>query len=107
MPVLREAAAAVAGRIVDVERTTDFESKAPNGARVTIATGDGFARIRYDLAQVAELRPDFGQYVALLVRYGVFAPDRGGAVATCALVRPLTDADVDGLMSAVAAPVAA
>lgn len=94
MPVLREAASAVAGRVIDVERTRDYESKEPNGARVTLATGDGFARVKYDLAQYAELRPDFGHAVALLVRFGAWSGRGGSGETTCSLVRPLTDDDL-------------
>lgn len=105
MPTLREAAVAVAGRVIDVERTTDYESQKPNGGRVTVATGDGFARVKYSLEQFTELRPDFGHTVALLVRYGAWSGRNNGGETTCALIRPLTDQDVNGILGFMEAPV--
>jgi hypothetical protein len=86
---------------MDIEATKDFDSKAVNGARVVIATGDGFAQVKLDLDNVRDLNPQPYDNVAWLVRYGAYAnKERGSdAATTCRYVGDVSPGFVDRLHS--------
>jgi len=100
MPNLKEAAVAVAGTVMDVEFTTDYETKKRDGnARVVLSTGDGFAQVKLtadDLADAGDLA--IGVNVAWMVRFGAWSRN-DNAQATCRFVRQINDNDLDRINS--------
>lgn len=103
MPKLAEATVAVVGLIVGVERVTEFGTDKYDGEKVLIATGDGYASVKLKPEVASQLRPEFGQTVAWLVRYGAYAnrERQSDAQSFSAFVRPLEKADADKLQAAV------
>ncbi|MDI1338130.1 MAG: hypothetical protein PSU94_18265 [Lacunisphaera sp.] len=88
MPTLKEAAVVVTGQIIDIERLSNFETKAYDGLRVVIATGDGFAQVKLSIEDSELARPAAGTSVAWLVRYGAWAREgSGNANTSCRFVR--------------------
>lgn len=100
MPKVKEAAVAVSGIVLDIEHLKNFESKQPDGSRkVLVSTGDGFAQVKFR-ADDANVSVAFGEQVGWMVRFGAFARDGGGdAQATCGYVRPISEDDLDRLVS--------
>lgn len=93
MPNLKEAAVAVAGTIIDVEKLLNFETKAYDGLRVVIATGDGFAQVKLSVDDAELARPVGGAQVAYFVRYGAWAREgrSGDANTSCRFVKLVDD----------------
>jgi hypothetical protein len=86
MPKLAEAALPLAGVVIDVSGTTDFETKDPDGVRVVVSTGEGFASVKLNLERAAELAPRVGRPIAWLIRYGAYSA-RNSAETFAAFVR--------------------
>jgi len=88
MPTLKEAAVAVSGTIIDVERLSNYETKAYDGQRVVIATGDGFAQVKLSIEDAELAKPVAGHHVAYFVRYGAWAREgrSGDANTSCRFV---------------------
>jgi hypothetical protein len=104
MPKLSEAAVIAAGTIVNVEQSTDFDSKQPDGLRVLVATGDGFASVKLKTEVANELKPQTGQPVAWFLRYGATGGGDRGATSYASLVRVVTPNDLDRLAGLVKKP---
>lgn len=105
MPKLKEAAVAVQGQIIDIERLTNFDTKKYDGQRVVIATGDGFVSAKLSIDEAEEVQPMLYNRLAWMVRYGAWAGS-GDAQTTCRFVRAITDNDLDLIVSARDVPVA-
>lgn len=105
MPSLKEAAVAVSGQIIDVERLTNFDTKKYDGLRVVLATGDGFAQIKLNIEQADEVKPENYSRVAWLIRFGAYSNKQrqSDAQTTCRFERELTEDDLDLLNSAMSA----
>jgi hypothetical protein len=93
---LRNAAVALVGRTVDIEDSFEFGTEKKDGVKVLLATGEGYASVKLNHVQFAELKPQPGQSVAWLVRYG--ATSSGNDYST--YVRPLDSDFLDKLVSA-------
>lgn len=101
MPNLKEAAVAVSGRVIDTERLTNYETKKPDGLRVVLATGDGFAQVKVPLENAQDLElPEMG-VVNWMVRYGAYSQRNDNAQTTCRFLREIDLGDLDRLASAV------
>jgi len=101
MPNLKDAAVAVAGQIMDVERLVNFETKKYDGQRVVIATGDGFAQVKLSIDEAEEVQPIVMSNVAWLVRFGAYANKQrqSDAQTTCRFISVLTPDHLDRLLS--------
>ncbi len=99
MPNLREASLAVAGRIINVERTTERGTNKYTGLRCLVATGDGFTQTRLNPEAAELVQPEPGQTVLWFVRPGAFQSDDGGLIFFTAFVREGTESDVDLIAS--------
>lgn len=102
MPNLKEAAVAVSGQILDIEKLIDFDTKKSDGSlRVVVATGDGFASVKIrkedapGLGQLEHFRP-----VNWMVRYGAWSRN-DNAQTTCTFQRELNEGDLDKFASAI------
>lgn len=102
MPKLAEAAVLVAGQIVQVEESQDFTTKVPDGLRVLLGTGDGYASVKLKPEVAAQLKPQQGQGVAWFVRYGANGGGDRAASAYSAFVRPALENDLDRLVGLIA-----
>lgn len=92
MPTLKEAAVAVSGQIIDVERLSNFDTKAYDGLRVVIATGDGFAQVKLSIEDAESVKPVPQSFVVWFVRYGAWAREgSGNANTSCRYVSPVTE----------------
>lgn len=98
MPNLREAAVAVTGQVMDIEHLLNFETKKPDGLRVVLATGDGFAQVKIALEDAKGMGVDHFQQVAWMVRFGAWSRNDQGQT-TCRYVRDVTEDDLDKLAS--------
>lgn len=107
MPKLAEAAVAVVGQIMDIQQSSNFQTKEPDGQRVVIATGDGFASVKLSIEQAAYLRPQHFQNVAWMLRYGAFGGRERDASSFSTFLREVNADDLDRLASAVTAKVTA
>lgn len=98
MPSLKEPAVAVLGRIVDIENQFLFvNGKAttqPDGVRVLIATGDGFASVKLKADAISQLQPDMGQPVAWWIRPGASGGGDREAKAWTSYIRQVTPDDL-------------
>jgi hypothetical protein len=101
MPKLKDAAVAVAGQIIDVERMTDFTTKKYDGLRVVIATGDGFAQVKLSIDEAEEVAPVLYDKAAWFVRFGAYANKerQSDAQTTCRFVKRIDPGDIDLLVS--------
>lgn len=106
MPNLKEAAVAVSGTIIDVEKLENFDTKKYDGLRVVIATGDGFAQVKLSVEDAEEVRPVMGAAVGWVVRFGAWANKvrQTDASTTCRFVRVVNDGDLDLLRTRSKAP---
>lgn len=109
MPNLKEAAVAVAGQIIDVERLENFETKKYDGLKIVLATGDGFVQAKLSIDQAEAVKPVAYDRVAWIVRYGAYANKQrqSDAQTTCRFERVLTEADLDSYNAAMRAVLAA
>lgn len=95
MPKVAEAAVLATGTIINVENSTDFDTKAVDGVRVLIATGDGFASVKLKLDVANTLKPVSGQNVAWYLRYGATGGGDRGASSYASFVRVAEPNDLD------------
>jgi len=103
MPTLKEAAVAVTGTVLDIEATTDFETKKPDGNyQIVVASGDGFARVKVMKEDVDDAHFELMRPVSWMVRFGAWARNENATV-TSRFVRQVTDNDLDKLNSGKAA----
>lgn len=97
----RDAAVAVAGQIIDIEKLKHFDTKLYDGLKVTVATGDGIAvaKLSPDDAELAQ--PVAFSNVAWLVRYGAYSNRERGtdAQVTCRFVDILSAGELDRIGS--------
>jgi len=95
MPKLKDAAMLVAGQVIDVETLTNRDTNVPEGARVTLLTGDGFALIK---VRQADYRPDLfhvtGSY-ALMVRPLGWGDNNNGGGMSVSFIRYAEPGDLD------------
>jgi hypothetical protein len=97
MPKVADAAVLAVGTIVNLENSTDFETKEVDGVRVLVATGDGFASVKLKLDVASELKPVSGQAVAWYLRYGATGGGDRGAASYSTFVRVANPSDLDRL----------
>lgn len=102
MPKLSEAAVLAVGTIVNVEASTDFDTKAQDGVRVLVATGDGFASVKLKTEKANELKPVNGARVGWYLRFGATGGGDRGASAYASFVRPVNRDDLDLIAALVA-----
>lgn len=102
MPVLKEAAVIAAGTIVDIEATQDFTTKATDGIKVLIATGDGHASVKLKNELAQALKPTLGGKVAWLIRPGANGGGDRDARTYTSFVRPAEPGDLDKIASLLA-----
>lgn len=95
MPKVAEAAVLATGTIINVENSTDFDTKAVDGLRVLVATGDGFASVKLKLDVANQLKPVSGQNVAWYLRYGATGGGDRGASSYATFVRVADSNDLD------------
>lgn len=97
MPKVADAAVLAVGAVVDLQDSTDFDTKAVDGLRVLIATGDGFASVKLKLEVAAELKPVPGMQVAWYLRYGATGGGDRAAASYSTFVRAANPSDLDRL----------
>jgi hypothetical protein len=97
MPKLADAAVLAVGTIMHMEQSTDYESKQPDGMRVLIGTGDGFASVKLKPDTANLLKPTPGANVAWFLRYGATGGGDRGASAYSTFVRVADTNDLDRL----------
>ncbi len=95
MPKLADAAVLVTGTIVNVEQSFDFDTKKPDGVRVLVATGDGFASVKLKTETANEVKPTSGQPIAWYLRYGATGGGDRGASSYSTFVRVADRNDLD------------
>lgn len=101
---LRDGVVLVTGIVLDTEQLRNFETKAPDGKRLTVRTPDGFVLVKVseDDLRVFELPPT-NAFVAF-ARPSGWSRDGGSANVTFRWVRSFTGDDLDALVGAVSAP---
>lgn len=104
MVQMRDGVVLVSGLVLDVEVLRNFETKAPDGKRLTIKTAEGFTLVKVseDDLRVFDL-PAHGHIVAF-ARPSGWSRDGGMANVTFRWVRAFTGDDLDALVGAVSAP---
>ena len=102
MPKVAEAAVLATGTIIDVQNSTDFETKAVDGIRVLIGTGDGFASVKLKVEVANTLKPVSGQQVAWYLRYGATGGGDRGASSYASFVRVAEANDLDRIAPLIA-----
>lgn len=86
-----ESSAVLSGQVFRIKDTTDFETKAVNGARVAILSGDGATEVKLSLEQRNQLSPIPGDTVAWLVE--PFLWEMNGKTGVSFLYRGLVTED--------------
>lgn len=99
MPTVAEAAVVVAGQIADIQDSKDFNTQAPDGVKVLLSTGDGFASVKIKTDRLAEVQPAIGKSVAWVLRYGANGGADRKAAAYSAFVREVNENDIDRIVS--------
>jgi len=102
MPKLAEAAVLATGSILNIEQSIDFDSKQPDGLRLLIATGDGFASVKLKTEVANILKPVSGQQVAWFLRYGATGGGDRGASSYATFVRVAEPNDLDRIAPLIA-----
>lgn len=97
MPKVAEAAVLAYGNIIHVEESKDFDTKAVDGVRVLVATGDGFASVKLNIERTQQLKPQNGQPVAWFLRFGASGGNDRAASAYASFVRVAEVNDLDRL----------
>lgn len=97
MPKVPDAAVLAYGTIVSVDQSIDFDSKQPDGLRVLVGTGDGFASVKLKTDVANQLKPVSGQSVAWFLRYGATGGGDRGASSYSTFVRAADANDLDRL----------
>jgi len=101
MPNLKETSVIVAGQVIDIEATTDYESKeVDGGAKITVATGEGFALVKLNAKDMREAEPKVFGTVIWYVQYGAWIRNNN-AQNTTKFVRVANPGDLDKLLSLV------
>lgn len=101
MPKVADAAVLAVGSVVDLQDSTDFDTKEKDGVRVLIATGDGFASVKLKLDVAAKIKPVPGRVVAWFLRYGATGGGDRGASSYSTFVREFEPSDLDRLQGLV------
>lgn len=99
LPKLTEAAVLVAGQIIDLQTSEDFTTKAVDGVKVLIATGDGYATVKLKTETSLNIKPTTGMSVTWLVRFGANGGGDRAASLYSAFVREANSGDLDRILS--------
>lgn len=100
MPTLREGSVLVIGQVIDIENLNNFDTKAYEGKKVLISTGDGFVAVKLNAEQVDAVRPEHFKHYAWNVRFGAWSRDGGSANVTGRYSAPVTEDQIDRIVSA-------
>lgn len=98
MATVKDAPLALVGIVVGVHDTTDYQTKQVNGASVLVSSPEGgYTPVKLDLAQAAQLRPSFGEYVAWMVALSPYKLENRDAAMSVRFLRALEQSDVESM----------
>lgn len=97
---MSEAPVILQGDVFRVAPTSDYETKAPSGAKVAILAGDGATEVKLDLRQLQLLSPVPGDRIAWHVRFGHYQVDSNAGLS-CNFVAVADLGSVDALHTVV------
>jgi hypothetical protein len=102
LPNIKDAPLILSGQVLMFDTLTDFETKAPTGAKVTVLTNDGVTVVKVRQEHLAALAPIVGTQVVWYVRPTPYSID-GNSGMSVGFVRVVDYGDVDQLGSLVQA----
>jgi hypothetical protein len=102
MPLVKDAPLILSGQIIALDLTSDYETKAPTGAKVTILAGDGMTVVKLKLDALQAQKPIAGDAVVWYVRPVPYAME-GNSGMSVGFVRNVDMGDLDALHSKLAA----
>lgn len=104
MPNMPEALTALAGQIIAIEPTKNFDTKQPDGGVkcfIAAADGEGFSNVKLNPAAAAVHSPQLYANVVWMVKYGATGGKDRDASAYTTFIRPANENDVDRMHSIV------
>lgn len=104
MPNVQDSQVALAGSIVAIELTTNYETKQPDGgSRVSVLAGDGMSVVKLSPEATRAIGPIVNDRVAWMIRNQPWSMDGGRSGMSSQLVRLVDHGDIDLLSSIVTA----
>lgn len=82
MPNMPDAPVILSGVVFGLQLTSDFETKAPTGGKVSVLAGDGLAIVKFSPEQLAAVKPIAGSAVVWTVRYVPYSVGDNSGVTT-------------------------
>lgn len=104
MVQMRDGVVLVRGLVLDVEQLRNFETKAPDGKRLTIKTDEGFVLVKVSEEDLRVFELPASQQIVAWARPSGWSRDGGMANVTFRWVRPFNGDDLDAIVGAVSRP---